>query len=84
MENGKEGEKQKRSGGRPLQRECVFPAAPPLIKNAELESAVQMTRMLLVPGLAFKQQGREKQEEAGRMISSAVTLSPEDPRLGKC
>lgn len=43
-----------------------------------------MTRMLLVPGLAFKQQGGEKQEEAGRMISSAVTLSLEDPRLGKC
>lgn len=68
----------------PLKRECVFTAAPPLIVNTELESAVQVTRMLSVPGLAFKQQGGEKGEEAGGMIASAFTLSPEDPRLGKC
>lgn len=86
IKNGKEGEKRKRSRDRPLQRECVSTAAPPLIENAELESAVQVTRMLLVPGLAVKQQGGEKGEEAGGMKgdASAVTLSPEDPRLGKC
>lgn len=84
IKNGKEGEKQKRSDGRLLTRECVFTSAPPLMKNAELESAVRMTRTLWVPGLEFKQQGGETREEAGGMIAPAVTLSLEDPRLGKC
>lgn len=72
--------------GQASARECVSTAAPPLIENAELESAVQVTRMLLVPGLAVKHQGGEKGQEAGGMKgdASAVTLSPEDPRLGKC
>lgn len=84
IKNGKEGEKQKRSGGRLLTRECVFTSAPPLMKNAELASAVRMTRTLSVPGLEFKHQDGETREEAGGMIAPAVTLSLEDPRLGKC